>query len=241
MDGEQSNRKILTAEKETIKEDSKHENDKRQKDPDYEVDEEVISSEDEIENEATELNHEVEQETEQPQDLEEQRPKTNRKRNRIALKEKWDRNVTKKKRMLGTDYKGYERNRNGVVKKGIVRPSRQMSIKCLSEACNKMKNRHCTKFSDEERTNMFTSFWQNMTWDEKRVYVVSNIEYVPKKRSSTGENSRRSGTFNYFLRKADNTKFQVCKKMFLGTMGLKEDMVQDWVKKQIKTMGLIHL
>lgn len=97
MDGEQSNRKILTAEKETIKEDSKHENDKRQKDPDYEVDEEVISSEDEIENEATELNHEVEQETEQPQDLEEQRPKTNMKRKRIALKEKWDRNVTKKR------------------------------------------------------------------------------------------------------------------------------------------------
>lgn len=240
LDGDQLITKTLMAEKETIDIIIEHENEKEQiLDPDYEMDEnEINSSDDETEiNEATNLAQEVEEEPEQQKNLEEQ-TETNKKRNRNALKEKWDKNVIKKLRMQGTEYKGYERTRDGVVKKGIARPARRMSMKCLSEACKKMKNRHCYKFSEEERTSIFTSFWQNTNWDEKRVYATSNIEYISKKRSSTGENSRRSGTFNYFLRKADNTKFQVCKKMFLGTMGLKEDMVQDWVKKTNQNHGI---
>lgn len=193
----------------------------KENDPDYEISSNESHSDSEEENEL---------EDKQEQEVELNTP-SSKKRNRTCLKEVWTKNLTKKLRMEGKEYEGYKRNREGMVTKGISRPDRQMTATCFSNACKKMKTRHCGEFSDDERKNIFTKFWNNMNWDEKKVYTTSSIEYVPKKRNSVGENSRRTGTFNYFLRKIDNSKLKVCKKMFLGTMGLKEDMVQDWIKK----------
>ena len=176
------------------------------------------------------LNSSHEEQTGDEEEYENQ-AETNKRRNKRALHERWKKNITKKSRMTGEKYQGYQRSKNGIVTKGVPRPARQISVKCISEACKKMKNRRCSQFSDNERNTIFNNFWKQMNWDEKRVYVTSNIDYLSKNRNSVGENSRRSRTFNYYLRKKDNTKLQVCKKMFLGTMGLKEDMVQDWVKK----------
>lgn len=190
----------------------------KENDPNYVINSNESQSEEEDE---LEDNEEQEGELSAP---------SSQKRNRSSLTEIWEKNLTKKLRMKGKEYKGYKRNREGVVSKGIPRPARKMTATCSSNACKKMKTRHCDKFSEDERKTIFTKFWDNLNWDEKKVYITSSIEYVPKKRNSVGENSRRTGTFRYYLRKLDNSKFQVCKKMFLGTIGLKEDMVHDWIK-----------
>lgn len=67
------------------------------------------------------------------------------------------------------------------------------------------------------------------SWEEKKVYVRGNVDYVKKRRQSTAGPSRRKGTYFYYLRTKENERKRVCKRMFLGTLGLKEDMVHDWV------------
>lgn len=180
---------------------------------------------------STNMVHDVDEESDTEEDNNQMKSVSYKKRMKTSIPQTWEKNKTKKLRMEGKKYDGYQRSKQGVVKRGISRPERKISVTCISQACKKSKNRHCSNFSEIERITIFNSFWRYMSWEEKRVYVTSNVEYVSKQRNSVGENSRRSGTFNYFLRKKDNVKLRVCKKMFLGTIGLKEDMVQDWVKK----------
>lgn len=51
---------------------------------------------------------------------------------------------------------------------------------------------------------------------------------MSKKRSYSEGASRRNGTFNYYL-KTENGKHQVCKRLFLSTLGLNDKMVLNWV------------
>lgn len=44
-------------------------------------------------------------------------------------------------------------------------------------------------------------------------------------------NSRRSNTFEYNLKYKDLPALQVCKKMFLGSLGINEFMLHSWVNK----------
>jgi hypothetical protein len=69
-------------------------------------------------------------------------------------------------------------------------------------------------------------------WIGEKKYVGGNIEYTKTQRLSKGEEpSRRNGTYWYYLRNKNNEKKRVCKRMFLNTFGLKEDMVHEWFKK----------
>lgn len=62
------------------------------------------------------------------------------------------------------------------------------------------------------------------------------VDYVPKKRCYTSGPSRRSGTYKYQL-KINEEKMLVCKRMFLGTLGLKEKMVHSWLKEKNSGMS----
>lgn len=44
------------------------------------------------------------------------------------------------------------------------------------------------------------------------------------------DESRRSHTFEYYLKSNKTEKLPVCKKIFLGTLGVKDNMVQNWIK-----------
>lgn len=65
----------------------------------------------------------------------------------------------------------------------------------------------------------------------KKVYKRSHVKKTKKKQLAVKERkeSRRSGTFKYYL-STNNELKPVCKVMFLNTLGLKEWMVQNWVK-----------
>lgn len=153
-----------------------------------------------------------------------------RERKRKPDKNEWYRNKIKKLRLTGKEYKGYQRNKNGKITQGISRPARKLAEACKSVSCEKSKQRFCKLFYEETRLLIFNKFWNNMgSWEEKKGYVLGNVEYVEKKRQSTQGPSRRKGTYLYYLRAKENERKRVCKKMFLGTLGLKEDMVHDWL------------
>lgn len=148
-------------------------------------------------------------------------------RSKRAQPENWKRERNKVKRMKGENYLGYTRTRDGKVSHNVQRDSRK-SVHCESEYCLRNK-RFCSSISIEDSQKLFSKFW-SLSWDEKKVYVCSLVDYNPKKRSYTAGPSRRSGTFIYQL-KVNNEKLKVCKRMFLGTLGLKEKMVHCWLKK----------
>ncbi|KAF2888086.1 hypothetical protein ILUMI_18087 [Ignelater luminosus] len=152
-----------------------------------------------------------------------------RKRSKKNQENAWNRNITKKRRMEDDEYAGYQRFKTREVKVGIARPQRQISQAC-AELCKKSQKRNCNEFPEDKRLSIFNKFWKNMDWKEKKIYVTSNIEYVATARNTAGKTSRRKGTYLYYLRKKNNRKLRVCKNMFLGTLGLKEDMVHDWAK-----------
>lgn len=61
----------------------------------------------------------------------------------------------------------------------------------------------------------------------KKLYVQSLVECSQRQRI-TVENSKRSITKHYFLKHYTN-QIQVCRQMFLSTLGLSEKMIRLWV------------
>lgn len=53
---------------------------------------------------------------------------------------------------------------------------------------------------------------------------------IKRKTNQLVDESRRSHTFEYYLKSSETEKLSVCKKMFLGTLGIKDNMVQNWIK-----------
>lgn len=155
----------------------------------------------------------------------------NRKRGRKADKEEWSRQKTKARRMTGQDYIGYTRNKEGEISHNKERDARKMGPSCNSVKCLKYKNRFCNSISEEQRKVIFKKFWEEMSWDQKKIYVTGLMEVKPTGRKYV-ENSRRNITYNYFL-KIGNERKQVCKAMFLSTMGLREWMVTNWCQKTV--------
>uniref|UniRef100_A0A6P7G7E3 Uncharacterized protein LOC114334573 n=1 Tax=Diabrotica virgifera virgifera TaxID=50390 RepID=A0A6P7G7E3_DIAVI len=150
-------------------------------------------------------------------------------RKKKANSELWDKNVNKRKRMMGEEYVGYTRSKDGTVKHDTKRNKRMLGPKCDSVFCKKAANRFCLRLSEEIRQTIFEKFW-SMSWEQKRLYVLHMTTYTEKKRTYTKNPSRRKGTFQYYLQIEDG-KHQVCKQTFLGTLGIKERMVRHWVNE----------
>ncbi|CAG9796288.1 unnamed protein product [Diatraea saccharalis] len=140
---------------------------------------------------------------------------SNRKRSlkRFGDPNKWDKSVTKNKRMKGEEYIGYrrdkkvKRNEKFKVLHDIQRPAREMGPKCTSTFCNKSKVRGCSSLNDDERQNIFSKFWKHMTWEQRK---------------------QRSDSKQYFLSTSIG-RIQVCMQTFLRTLGLKESTVRCWM------------
>jgi len=131
--------------------------------------------------------------------------------------------------MKGEAYIGFCRIGN-VVQQNIFRSKRSLLDTCSSSVCLKSKNRFCSSFTEEQRQNIFDHFL-NASREEKETFVLGTVLVTEVKRKTTEENTRRSKTYNYHLRYKDSLPVQVCKKMFLNTLCLKEWMVLNWVKK----------
>lgn len=156
--------------------------------------------------------------------------------NIIPQPDKWKRETTKRLRMNGEEYIGYERNKS-VVSHNVLRPPRNIQPTCLSLYCKKAKNRFCNTFDETQRLEIFVTFWK-ATWEEKKTLACSLVNKIKAKRSTKGnsDDSRRENTYEYNLKYKDFPPVTVCKKMFLATLGLNECMLHNWIRES--TNGL---
>lgn len=158
-----------------------------------------------------------------------------RKRKTKAEKTEWDREKTRLKRMKGEEYLGYTRTTDGKVFHNKMRQPKTMGPPCTSSKCVKYKTRFCNTINLERRNSIFHKFWKELEWDQKKIYVTSLMKKRNTVRKFVPGDSRRSFTYEYFLR-VDNEVKQVCKKMFLSTLGVKEWMVSHWCSENTHGM-----
>ncbi len=138
--------------------------------------------------------------------------------------------MARKNREIGKQYWGYGSD-GTKIKQNVIRAERKQSPTCKSKYCTRSSLRHCSIFSDEERSMVFDRFWK-MNWSQKKAYVC-NLVKIEAKGTSSAVKSRRSQTAKYFLMKANNREYQVCRKMFLSTLGIKEKMLRCWVNSKL--------
>ena len=149
---------------------------------------------------------------------------SNRKRKRCTLKQKH-----KKLRMNGEAYLGVSTNDEGVKTHCKERAGRLMCPSGCSKKCKKQsKNRQCTLITEDNRSAVFEKFWKEMTWNEKKMYVVSLVEKTQVAQRTTGGPSRRSFSFRYHLWQ-NNNRVVVCKSMFCNTLGISEKTIHNWI------------
>lgn len=138
--------------------------------------------------------------------------------------------MAKKNRETGKQYWGYSRQ-GSKIKQDVIRAERKQSPTCTSKYCIRSSLRHCSLFSKDERSIVFERFWK-MNWSQKKAYVC-NLVKIDVKKTNTAVKSRRSHTPTYFLMKANGREYQVCRNMFLSTLGIKEKMMRYWVNSKL--------
>ncbi|KAE8289204.1 hypothetical protein D5F01_LYC13084 [Larimichthys crocea] len=148
------------------------------------------------------------------------------KKSRVARPLTWKQNRQKQLRMEGKPYIS-KRKKDGTT---ITKAQRTIGPRCTSSACKRASNRFCADFSEDTRHKLFTSFWQCMNWPERKVYVAGLVDCDPVERTrAPWTHSRRSVSMRYHLM-ADSARKQVCKKMFLSTLGIGEWSVLNWAQ-----------
>lgn len=91
---------------------------------------------------------------------------TNKKRNKRAEPENWNRIKNKKLRMTGQQYKGFAIDNVGKIKNNIERPARHLGPRCNCHGSKKQRL-CCESFSEENRVEIFNFFW-NLSWGQKK-------------------------------------------------------------------------
>ncbi|XP_069571088.1 uncharacterized protein [Brachyistius frenatus] len=149
-----------------------------------------------------------------------------RKKSRVAKPLTWKQNRQKQLRMEGKPYVS-KRKKDGA---SVTKSQRAMGPGCSSSACKRASNRFCADFSEETRSELFTRFWQCMNWTQRKIYVAGLVDCDPVERTrAPWTQSRRSVSMRYHLI-ADGDRKQVCKKMFLSTLGVGEWSVLNWAQ-----------
>lgn len=140
---------------------------------------------------------------------------------------KWKQNQQKQLRMEGKAYVS-KRKKDGEV---VTKQPRAIGPRCTSNACRKASNRLCNDINEEARRKVFDEFWQHMNWAQRKLYVAEQVDRDPVERSrAVGSQSRRSVSLRYHLM-VDGRRKQVCKNMFLSTLGVGEWSVLSWTQR----------
>lgn len=140
----------------------------------------------------------------------------------------WKQNRQKQLRMEGKAYAS-KRKKDGAI---VTKQPRAVGPRCTSNACKKASSRLCGEISDEARKRVFEEFWQHMNWAQRKQYVARQVDCDPVERSrAAGLRSRRSVSLRYHLM-VDGKRKQVCKNMFLSTLGIGEWSVLSWSQRR---------
>ncbi len=148
---------------------------------------------------------------------------------KIADPSEWKQNKQKQLRMEGKAYVS-KRKKDGEI---VTKQPRAVGPRCTSNACRKASNRLCNEINEEARKKVFDEFWQDMNWAQRKQYVAGQVDRDPVERSrAAGSQSRRSVSLRYHLM-VDGKRKQVCKNMFLSTLGIGEWSVLNWAQKGV--------
>lgn len=149
---------------------------------------------------------------------------------KVMNKYRLAREETKINRMSGKAYWGYRRD-GSKISQDTLRDERKMLETCTSSVCKNSSKRFCGMFNECQRSAIFNNFW-NINWDEKKMFVINTVTIALTNTSTVSSKiSRRSVSYKYHLKFEQFERQQVCKKMYLNTLGVKEWMVQNWVQK----------
>lgn len=74
-----------------------------------------------------------------------------------------------------------------------------MGSRCTSTACEKSTKHHCGDNNEAEREAIFRNFCEDMTWEEKKIYVHGLIDVLSVQRRRGSEASRQSSTLFFFF------------------------------------------
>ncbi|VEN51644.1 unnamed protein product [Callosobruchus maculatus] len=159
--------------------------------------------------------------------LTEQNSNSVRKKQRYADEKNWQRNKNKRLRMKGQKYLGFSKKKGGKIEQNHPRAERKLKARCTSQKCLQSKIRHCQEISEDCRQETFHRFWNDMNWDQRKVFIASHVIKLPTHKK-TKENSRRQGTYHYYLSDGHDN-LEVCRAMFLSTLDLGYKTVQAWV------------
>lgn len=131
--------------------------------------------------------------------------------------------------MKGQKYLGYRRPGNSSkVFHDTMRKARKMKAPCNSEICKKCSKRFCNEVKEEERLVQYERFWNDMDWEQRKVFVSSLVDCQTASRTRTAADKSRTSTLIYHL-KSGGIRKQVCRKTFLNTFSLGEWSVRTWV------------
>lgn len=140
----------------------------------------------------------------------------------------WIDNKRKFLRNLGKEY---------VSRKGKIQPSRKMGPPC---SCRK---KCFNKLSEEDRKKIFDSFWRLGNREKQWMYVANLVKKQNKRRVYTDVIiSRRNYTLQYSLpvHSEDNINYvDVCKKHFLSTLSVSDQVINKALEKMDKTTGVL--
>lgn len=149
--------------------------------------------------------------------------KVKRTRNKHLKPHEWQDKQNFLLQEIGMKYVGWER-KGEKAKRGKKKAEKVMGPASTSQACVKASTGHCQDITEDQRQTMFNTFWNTLSWDQKKMYVASLMKKVEKKEDKKkGEVSRRSTALKYSIKTVN-----VCKNMFLSTFGLGEWSVANW-------------
>ena len=102
--------------------------------------------------------------------------------------------------MEGLPYLGFSKPKGENSRHDTPRDGRKIGVVCTSRKCAQAKDRDCEKFTEEDRKEIFSKFWTEMNWDQRKVFVANLAQNVDKKRKMTKEEiSRREVSREFHL------------------------------------------
>ncbi|XP_030754481.1 uncharacterized protein LOC115881209 isoform X2 [Sitophilus oryzae] len=145
-----------------------------------------------------------------------------------------ERNKNKHKRMKGENYVAFKFVKKEKTYKQVQRGERKMGPACKCKLSTTSRQFFCQAFTEPERKAIFDNFWKNLTWGEKKVYIGGLVDTAtPKCHRTDIQGKQRQVAYKFYLKKGNDVRKRVCKKMFMETLCIREWSIKSWVSQNI--------
>lgn len=153
----------------------------------------------------------------------------NKVKKRQRIPEKWSRNVRQKLRNSGKEYKMSNKNK--------TRPAKSVKAAC-TEKC---KLRCFNNFSEQDRQNIFSSYWSLANIEKQRQFIHNSmVTNEPRYRyvREGGIRPVRQKNMKYFFTINENVT-RVCKVFFMNTLNINSRIIRTVLEKSNKVANVL--